>query len=467
VLRGRLTAALAALAAAAVLPSSARAEPVAVPSVMTAPRPAGLVVHFDASTSSAEPAATYQWDFEDDGIVDATSPTTTFTYTEAGAYTARLTVTDATGSDSKTISVAAQDVILVVPTRRRIWNAPVVVSGTVTPSVAGETVVIDRNTGSGWEPYRDGTTDAAGEFSISIPARTGDLRARASGGGVSASATLVVAPRVSLDAGRGRAFIGAPLRGSVAPSFYSTAARLVVRKYRRVVARRRISVSNGKIRTTVPTPGVGRFKVRLELPAADGLAGRTIRFRVSATARTVRVGDRGPDVLALHRRLARLHIHIPGRNSYFSTRTRDAVFAFQKACRLSRTGVVTWGVWARLGSARPVRPHFARPGTHIEIDKTRQIVVKVSRGRVIGVIHTSTGATGNTPLGRWRIWLKTPGYLPSGMYYSLFWYRGFAVHGYVSVPTYPASHGCARVPLWTAYWIYARSNLGERVYVYA
>jgi hypothetical protein len=39
-------------------------------------------------------------------------------------------------------------------------------------------------------------------------------------------------------------------------------------------------------------------------------------------------------------------------------------------------------------------------------------------------------------------------------------------HRYYSVPTYPASHGCVRVPIWEADWLYDQSPVGERVYVY-
>ena len=33
------------------------------------------------------------------------------------------------------------------------------------------------------------------------------------------------------------------------------------------------------------------------------------------------------------------------------------------------------------------------------------------------------------------------------MYWSSFWVRGYAIHGYKSVPTHPASHGCVRTHL--------------------
>ena len=43
--------------------------------------------------------------------------------------------------------------------------------------------------------------------------------------------------------------------------------------------------------------------------------------------------------------------------------------------------------------------------------------------------------------------------------------RGFAIHGYASVPPYPASHGCVRVPLWAAPGLYARWPVGSIVLV--
>ena len=56
--------------------------------------------------------------------------------------------------------------------------------------------------------------------------------------------------------------------------------------------------------------------------------------------------------------------------------------------------------------------------------------------------------------------------LPSGMYYSLFWHGAFAIHGYHSVPPWPASHGCVRIPMWLAPGLYSRWGLRTRVYVY-
>ncbi|MHC4674324.1 MAG: apiosidase-like domain-containing protein [Planctomycetota bacterium] len=66
-----------------------------------------LVVSFDAS-SSYDPNGTitgYEWDLDDDGIVDSTSVSDSYTYTAMGTYHAQLTVTD---NDFNTSTTSAQ-----------------------------------------------------------------------------------------------------------------------------------------------------------------------------------------------------------------------------------------------------------------------------------------------------------------------------------------------------------------------
>jgi lipoprotein-anchoring transpeptidase ErfK/SrfK len=43
---------------------------------------------------------------------------------------------------------------------------------------------------------------------------------------------------------------------------------------------------------------------------------------------------------------------------------------------------------------------------------------------------------------------------------------GYAIHGYFEVPTFPASHGCVRVPIPNALSIYHWLRIGDRVDVY-
>ena len=81
------------------------------------------------------------------------------------------------------------------------------------------------------------------------------------------------------------------------------------------------------------------------------------------------------------------------------------------------------------------------------------------------VVHVSTGATGNTPIGRWQVYRKVAGW-DWVLWYPMYFLRGFAIHGYPSVPAYPASHGCVRVPMWIAPRLYSENPYGQTVYVY-
>jgi lipoprotein-anchoring transpeptidase ErfK/SrfK len=52
------------------------------------------------------------------------------------------------------------------------------------------------------------------------------------------------------------------------------------------------------------------------------------------------------------------------------------------------------------------------------------------------------------------------------MYYSNFFVRGFAIHGYDPAPDYPASHGCMRLPIVDAISVYDWLRVGDWVDVY-
>jgi peptidoglycan hydrolase-like protein with peptidoglycan-binding domain len=206
--------------------------------------------------------------------------------------------------------------------------------------------------------------------------------------------------------------------------------------------------------------------VSLELePAAGYLAVRRgLTKRIQAPL--LRSGSRGRAVRFLEQRLEELRYVVRGVDRHFGSDTRDAVYAFQKIKGLPRNGVVGPRVWRRLLNAHIPKAAVPR-GTHIEVDKSKQALFEVRKGKVVRVVHVSTGATGNTPLGRWRVYRKTAGFNVLHMYYSLYFHRGFAIHGYASVPPFPASHGCVRVPLWYARGLYSRWELGTPVYVFS
>jgi peptidoglycan hydrolase-like protein with peptidoglycan-binding domain len=176
-------------------------------------------------------------------------------------------------------------------------------------------------------------------------------------------------------------------------------------------------------------------------------------------------GSHGPSVRVLEQRLAAMHYALRNTDGVYGDDTMEAVLAFQKVHGLARTGRVDRSLWPRIlhGSTPPARdPH----GNHVEVDKTRQVLFEVRDGKVVLVVHVSTGATGNTPVGTWHVYRRVTGF-DWVLYYPTYFLRGFAIHGYPDVPAYPASHGCVRVPMWIAQRLYAMDAYGDTVIVYA
>jgi lipoprotein-anchoring transpeptidase ErfK/SrfK len=68
--------------------------------------------------------------------------------------------------------------------------------------------------------------------------------------------------------------------------------------------------------------------------------------------------------------------------------------------------------------------------------------------------------------GSFRVYSKTPGTNSKGMVNSLYFIRGYAIHGYPDVPVYPASHGCLRIPIPNARFMFRWLDYRDRVDVY-
>ncbi|MFM7616098.1 MAG: L,D-transpeptidase family protein [Actinomycetes bacterium] len=192
------------------------------------------------------------------------------------------------------------------------------------------------------------------------------------------------------------------------------------------------------------------------------------------------VGARGPEVTALQQRLVDLRYDLPEVNGTFGPATQQAVYAFQKVNGMARTGRATDDVLARMATASV--PPLMVPGaggTHVEIDVARQVLFFVRSGALFRIVPISTGSgerfcvdgrcsTAVTPGGAYRVYGKYRGWQNGnlGRLYSPSYFNGgIAVHGATSVPPYPASHGCARVPMTSADWLFASMTVGTPVYV--
>ena len=172
-------------------------------------------------------------------------------------------------------------------------------------------------------------------------------------------------------------------------------------------------------------------------------------------------------VAALQRRLARLGYVVGSRGS-LDARTARAVLAFRKVTGMARTARASTSVMRAIAAGRGAF-RIRRPdhGRHIEADLTRQVIALIEGGQVRRIYPTSSG-TSRTPtvLGSFRFYRKTPGTNALGMVDSAYFIRGYATHGFASVPIYPASHGCLRVPNPDARSLYNWIRIGTPIDVY-
>ena len=139
------------------------------------------------------------------------------------------------------------------------------------------------------------------------------------------------------------------------------------------------------------------------------------------------------------------------------------MLAFQKVNGLERTGRVDRALWSRIDAAASPPRATAEPTSRST--SPARCCSSSPTARVDEIVHVSTGATGNTPVGLWHVYSKVAGW-SWVLWYPSYFLRGFAIHGYPEVPAYPASHGCVRVPMWIATSLYARIPYGFPIYVY-
>jgi hypothetical protein len=196
------------------------------------------------------------------------------------------------------------------------------------------------------------------------------------------------------------------------------------------------------------------------------------RFSARKPARvldnTAGVASRGIRVTMLQRGLKRLGYAGFQPSGYYGSGTARAVLAFRKVNHMPRIGYASAVVFQKVFERRGTfRLKYPRAGKHVEADLSRQVLVLANHGKPQRIYHMSSGKPSTpTVLGSFRVYRKSPGTNSHGMVHSSYFIGGYAIHGYASVPTYAASHGCLRVPIASAWNIFTWVELGTRVFVY-
>ncbi|HET6978873.1 MAG TPA: L,D-transpeptidase family protein [Pyrinomonadaceae bacterium] len=161
------------------------------------------------------------------------------------------------------------------------------------------------------------------------------------------------------------------------------------------------------------------------------------------------------------------------------TATKQALIAFQKWEDRPITGKLTREELEAIqqGTAPQARDLGYE---HIEVDIDHQILMLVSDDDRVRVLPVSTGSgkefieqgepsISYTPRGRFVVYNKTFGWEDGQIgtvYYANYISGGVAIHGYLSVPAQPASHGCIRIPMFAARKVSELTPRGTIVLVY-
>ncbi|WP_204010316.1 L,D-transpeptidase family protein [Sphaerimonospora thailandensis] len=220
----------------------------------------------------------------------------------------------------------------------------------------------------------------------------------------------------------------------------------------------------------VAGPAQARTAPASQQTALQETASQQTALQETAPHMTLKLGAKGAEVKALQTRLTELG-YVPGKiDGRYGGATMMAVWAFQKVQGIKPTSTVASRTWAALENpkAPKVLVPKGRPN-RVEVNLTQQIVVLYRDGEPKVISHASSGsgipyveyATWNgkrqrfsgsatTPTGDYRTTWRVSGWHRSylgQLYNPIFFNGGIALHGALSVPLHPASHGCVRLPM--------------------
>ncbi len=263
---------------------------------------------------------------------------------------------------------------------------------------------------------------------------------------------------------------GVRIEGRIVP--YVAGEQVSVRVWRGRKLLKRVTVRPKPTRTKK----TATFSVRVEPNQPGDLQVFAVHERTAEQRRLVAraplsvvapTGSHGLFVALVQKRLAAIGYATP-QSGVLDGATQRAILAFRKVNGLSRTSQLTPFVVESLMRGRGgFKVRFPQYGRHVEAHLGQQVLALIDRGRVLRAYTTSSGASVTpTVLGTFRFYMKTIGTNAKGMVDSSYFIRGYAIHGYASVPTYPASHGCLRVPVPDARSIYDWIRIGDRIAVY-
>ena len=226
--------------------------------------------------------------------------------------------------------------------------------------------------------------------------------------------------------------------------------------------------SVGKFKFSKRLVKPGRYSVEalhVKSPALGGSKDQSRRFHIRYP--DLGPGASGDAVKTFNDLLADLG-YVNEEGGSYDSATGRAVLAFHKVNGEARKESASSGMYKKLAKGKGgFNLQHPEAGKHVETDLSRQVMVLANGDQVDEIYHISSGAPATpTILGQFNFYRKDPGTNSLGMVHAAYFIRGYATHGYASVPDYPASHGCLRVPIPDSLHIYDWIDIGDPIYVY-
>jgi hypothetical protein len=276
-----------------------------------------------------------------------------------------------------------------------------------------------------------------------------------------------------LDNGRAQIYGKVPVFGTVAP--YVPGQRVEVAFFLdgKELVSHRLAVGKGKggtgsFRTSVVVREDGKYAVSATHEATAVLgADSTVRKSWKVSFPALRQGECGDAVVGFKKAMREMG-YIANSGSCFGAKTARGVLAYRKVNDMTRSMRAGAGLVKNVfGGKGEYKVRHPEAGEHVEAPLSKQVLVFAKGDKPFAVYPISSGKSSTpTVTGHFTFIRTEPGYNSHGMYYSFYFYGGYAVHGYESVPDYPASHGCLRTFIADQPEIYNRIHYGEDIFVW-
>ncbi len=286
-------------------------------------------------------------------------------------------------------------------------------------------------------------------------------------------ATVKITHIGHLNGGRAQIYSTVPAIGTVEPfvagqkvevSFYLDGHR---------IQHQRVKLGKGKggagvFRAKVRVREAGKYAVAAKHVATPALgADSTVRKSWKVSFPALHQGQCGDVVVGFKKAMRKIG-YVVNSGRCFGGKTGRGVLAYRKVNGMTRSTRAGKGlverVFAGRGEYKVLHPNA---GEHLEAPLDKQVLVFAKGDKPFAVYPVSSGKPSTpTVTGHFSFIRTEPGYNSHGMYYSFYFYGGYAVHGYESVPDYPASHGCIRTFIADQPEIYHRIHFGESIFVF-